>query len=187
MTALVRRESKTQAQRVLQKDLFDLTTNDLKGFDVIVGAFGERTPETLSQHQIPLKHLTDILSGANVHLIVVGDAGSLYVDGALTKQRADSPDFPNTFKPLVTNMAKTLAELHKRTDVKWTHISPAADFQADGKCPGSYQLGGEKVPYNAASKSQISYADYVIVITVVEEAEHTDGASIQKRIFAVEK
>ncbi|QUC03884.1 hypothetical protein [Atopobium sp. oral taxon 416] len=52
---------------------------------MIVGAFGERTPETLSQHQIPLKHLTDILSGANVHLIVVGDAGSLYVDGALTK------------------------------------------------------------------------------------------------------
>lgn len=53
MTALVRRESKTQAQHALQKDLFDLTTDDLKGFDVIVGAFGERTPETLSQHQIP--------------------------------------------------------------------------------------------------------------------------------------
>ena len=107
------------------------------------------------------------------------------MDGALTKQPADSPDFPNAFKPLVTNMAKALAGLHRRTDVKWTHISPAADFQADGKRPGSYQLGGEKVPYNAASKSQISYADYAI--TVVEEAEHTDGASIQKRIFAVEK
>lgn len=82
-------------------------------------------------------------------------------------------------------MAKALAELHKRTNIQWTYISPAANFQTDGKRPGSYQLGGEKVPYNAASKSQISYADYAR--TVVEEAEHTDGASIQKRIFAVEK
>lgn len=53
MTALVRRESKTQAQHALQKDLFDLTTNDLKGFDVIVGAFGERTPRPCRSTRSP--------------------------------------------------------------------------------------------------------------------------------------
>ena len=33
---------------------------------------------------------------------------------------------------------KALEGLHNRSDVKWTYISPAADFQADGKRTGSY-------------------------------------------------
>lgn len=40
VTAVVRGENKTEASQVITKDLFDLTAADLKGFDVVIDAFG---------------------------------------------------------------------------------------------------------------------------------------------------
>ena len=47
VTAVVRGENKTNAQHAIIKDLFDLTADDLKGFDAVVDAFGAWTPDTL--------------------------------------------------------------------------------------------------------------------------------------------
>ena len=65
VTAVVRGDNTTVAQEVLKKDLFDLTAADLKGFDVVIDAFGAWTEETLPQHSTSLKHLCDILSGTS--------------------------------------------------------------------------------------------------------------------------
>lgn len=40
VTAVVRSFNKSKAQKVIEKDLFDLTKEDLAGFDVVVDAFG---------------------------------------------------------------------------------------------------------------------------------------------------
>ncbi|SDP73475.1 hypothetical protein [Selenomonas ruminantium] len=40
VTAVVRGENKSVATKTISKDLFDLTIEDLKGFDVVVDAFG---------------------------------------------------------------------------------------------------------------------------------------------------
>lgn len=80
VTAVVRNENKSAAKSVISKDLFDLTTEDLKGFDAVVDAFGAWTPDALPQHSTTLKHLCDILSGTKTRLLVVGGAGSLYVN-----------------------------------------------------------------------------------------------------------
>ena len=168
VTAVVRGENRTVAKQVIKKDLFDLTADDLKDFDVVIDAFGAWTPETLPQHSTSLKHLCDILSGSSIRLLVVGGAGSLYVDPAHTAQVMDGVDFPDMFKPLATNMGKALDELRARSDVKWTYISPAADFQADGAKTGKYILGGEELTLNGKGESVISYADYAIAM--VDEA-----------------
>ena len=55
---------------------------------------------------------------------------------------ADGPDFPDMFKPLAAAMAKALSELRQRNDVKWTYISPAGDFQAEGERSGRSSSGG---------------------------------------------
>ena len=81
----------------VKKDLFDLTADDLKGFDAVVDAFGAWTEDTLGQHSTSLKHLCDILSGTDTRLLVVGGAGSLYVNQEHTAQVSDSPDFPDVF------------------------------------------------------------------------------------------
>lgn len=181
VTAIVREENRTAAKSVLMKDLFDLTATDLKDFDVVIDAFGAWTEDTLSQHSTSLKHLCDILSGTDTHLLVVGGAGSLYVNPEHTIRVMDGPDFPDIFKPLAAAQGKALEELRTRNDVKWTFISPAGDFRADGERTGKYLLAGEELTLNSKGESIISYADYAIAM--VDEA--ISGNNIQKRISVV--
>ena len=181
VTAIVRGENRSAAKNALVKDLFDLTNADLKGFDVVVDAFGAWTPETLPLHSASLKHLCDILSGTDTRLLVVGGAGSLYVNPEHSAQVMDGPDFPEVFKPLATNMGKALDELRRRDDVKWTYISPAGDFQAEGERTGKYILAGEELTLNGRGESIISYADYALAM--VDEA--VSGNHIRQRISVV--
>ncbi len=181
VTAFGRKENNTHAQTYVQKDLFDLTADDLKGFDAVVDAFGAWTEETLDQHSTSLKHLCEILSGTDTRLLVVGGAGSLYVNPEHTACVSDGPDFPDMFKPLAGAMAKALGELRERKDVKWTYISPAGDFRADGERSGKYILAGEELTLNSKGESIISYADYAIAI--IDEIEK--GNHIQQRISVV--
>ena len=181
VTAFVRGENRSAAKQAVVKDLFELTAADLKDFDVVVDAFGAWAPDVLPQHSASLKHLCDILSGTEVRLLVVGGAGSLYVDPEHSAQVMDGPDFPEMFKPLANAQGKALAELRQRSDVKWTFVSPACDFQADGERSGKYLLGGEELMLNARGESIISYADYAIAM--VDEA--TCGNHIRQRISVV--
>lgn len=181
VTAVVRGENKSAASKVIQKDLFDLTSADLECFDVVIDAFGAWTPETLPQHGTSLKHLCDLVSGKDIRLLVVGGAGSLYVNPEHTAQVMDGADFPDIFKPLASHMGKALDELRTRNDVKWTYISPAGDFQADGAKTGKYILGGEELTLNSKGESMISYADYAFAM--VDEA--AKGNHIQQRISVV--
>ena len=181
VTAIVRGENRSAAKNALVKDLFDLTNADLKGFDVVVDAFGAWTPETLPLHSASLKHLCDILSGTDTRLLVVGGAGSLYVNPEHSAQVMDGPDFPEVFKPLATNMGKALDELRGRDDVKWTYISPAGDFQTEGERTGKYIQAGEELTLNGRGESIISYADYAIAM--VDEA--MSGNHIRQRISVV--
>ncbi len=182
VTAAVRGENHSAAEKVIRKDLFELTAADLAGFDAVIDAFGAWTPETLPQHSTSLKHLCDILSGTETRLLVVGGAGSLYVNPEHTVQVMDGPDFPDVFKPLASNMGKALEELRARNDVKWTYVSPAGDFRADGAKTGSYLLGGEELVLNSRGESVISYADYAAAM--VDEA--VNGNHIHERISVVE-
>lgn len=183
VTAVIRGENKSAATKTLVKDLFDLTAADLRGFDAVVDAFGAWTPDTLDQHSATLKYLCDILSGTSARLLVVGGAGSLYVNPEHTATVAEGPDFPDMFKPLAAAMAKALGELRQRQDVRWTYISPAGDFQAEGERTGEYKLGGEELTLSSKGESIISYADYAIAMV----DEIVRGNHIQKRISVVRK
>ena len=183
VTAVVRGENKSALDKVITKDIFDIKADDLKGFDAVVDAFGAWTEDTLPLHSTSLKVLCDALSGTDTRLIVVGGAGSLYVNKEHTACVADGADFPDAFKPLAAAMAKALGELRERNDVKWTYISPAGDFQADGERTGEYILGGEELVLNDRGESIISYADYAIALV----DEITKGSHIQERISVVRK
>ena len=174
-------ENKTDAKTYIKKEIQELTREDLEGFDAVVDAFGAWTEETLPLYSVTTAHLADILSGTEVRLLIVGGAGSLYVNPEHTVTVMDTPDFPDAFKPLAAAMGKALGELRKRTDVKWTYISPAGDFQAEGERSGKYILGGEELTLNDRGESVISYADYAIAM--VDEIEK--GNHVQERISVV--
>ena len=183
VTAVVRGENKSAAPKAIVKDLFNLTAADLKGFDVVVDAFGAWTPDTIPQIPKAVSHLCDTLSGTAVRLVIVGGAGSLYVNGEHTLTVADGPDFPDAFKPLAAAHDEALKALRSRKDVRWTYVSPAGDFQAEGARTGAYTLGGEELVLNSKGESVISYADYAIALV----DEIVNGSHIGERISVVSK
>lgn len=181
VTAIVRGENKTTAKKQIIKDLYDLTPEDLAGFDAVVDAFGVFASEKMEEYQTSTKHLADILSKSPTRLLVVGGAGSLYVNSEHTVQLLDTPDFPEAFKPLASSMGKGLNLLKERDDVNWTYISPASDFQADGEKTGHYLLAGEELTLSSNGESVISYADYAVAI--IDEIEN--GKHFKERISVV--
>ena len=162
VTVAVRQANKTQASQVIIKDLFDLTAADVSNFDVVIEAFGAWAPEALPQHTSSLEHLAAILA-PNARLLVVGGAGSLYLDASHTAALKDSDGFPEAFKPLASAMGEGLARL-RTLDVDWTYLSPAADFVADGEKKGHYVIEGEVLTTDDKGVSQLSYADYATAV-----------------------
>lgn len=67
--------------------------------------------------------------------------------------------------------------------MKWTYISPAADFQAEGARTGEYILGGEELTLNEKGESIISYADFAVAMA----DEIAGGGHIRERISVVRK
>lgn len=183
VTAIVRTAGKItdKSVSVLEKDLFDLTAADLAPFDAVVDAFSA-SPGHEKDHQTSLAHLADILSGnQQTRLLVVGGAGSLYVDEQLTLQVIDTPDFPDAYKPTASNMRDAYLALKTRNDVNWTYFSPSAMFIPDAPRTGSYTLGKDRLLINSAGESTIGYADYAIAM--VDEIEQ--GKHIRQRFTAV--
>lgn len=174
-------ENKTAATDYVQKDIMDLTKEDLAGFDAVVDGFGAWKDEDQPMHIKTSQHLCDVLSGTDTRLLIVGGAGSLYVNPEHTVQVKDGADFPEIFMPLANAMGEELDKLRKRDDVNWTFISPAGDFQADGERTGKYILAGEELTLNSKGESIISYADYAIAM--VDEIE--SGNHIKERISVV--
>ncbi|MFS1664196.1 NAD(P)-dependent oxidoreductase [Streptococcus sp. zg-JUN1979] len=166
-------DNHSTAQEYVSKDLFDLNKADLAPFEVVINAFGAWTPETLDLHTKASMHLADILSGTKTRLLVVGGAGSLYVSDKHDVQLFETADFPKEYYPLAKAQAQALEALRERSDVEWTFISPAADFQAEGERTGRYIRAGEEFTLNSDGESVISYADYAIgFVDEIESGHH---------------
>lgn len=179
----VARSGESLASKTIAKDVFDIIYDDVKDCEVIIDALGFFEESKLPLHGKSLRHLCNILENQNNRLLVVGGAGSLYVDPEHKVQLLDTAEFPAMFKPLASAQAKTLEDLRKVDNVKWTFLSPAADFQAYGERTGEYKLGGEELTLNAKGESGISYADYAIAM--IDEAEN--ASYVGKRFSVVSK
>lgn len=176
VTAIVRNAAKVNAQdvKILEKSIFNLTSDDVLQFDVVVNAFGAPLGE--EQAHVDAGHaLIEALKGTDTRAIVVGGAGSLFVDEAKTIRVIDTPDFPDMFKPTANGQGRNLKELQETSDVKWTFVSPAGHFDPEGKRTGSYQLGKDNLILNAKGDSYVSYADYAIaVVDEIENPKHVN-------------
>ena len=181
VTAIVRnKEYKNSDVKVVYKDVFELSKADLAGFDAVISAFAAWTPETFGLHKKVAKHLADALSGTKTRLLVIGGAGTLYVDDKQTMVM-DTPSFPAGYMGVAKATAESFFELKGRSDVLWTYVSPAGDYDVNGARTGRYVLGGDNLILNSKNESYISYAD--LALAVIDELKN--GAFVQKRFTAV--
>ncbi len=174
VTAIVRDKSKLKdtSVAVIEKNILNLTQDDVKQFKVVVNAFGAPLGE--EQAHVDAGHaLIEAVKGKDTRIIVVGGAGSLYVDENKTVRLIDTPEFPDFVKPTAKGQGRNLQELQTTADITWTFLSPSAVFDAEGKRTGTYKSGKDQLLVNSKSESYISYADYAIaVLDEIENPQH---------------
>ncbi|MEF3307349.1 NAD(P)-dependent oxidoreductase [Paenibacillus sp. GYB004] len=172
VTAIVRNAANITIPQVavLEKNVFDLTSGDLNRFDVIVNAFAAPIGQEhlhVDAGNVLIKALQE---ATDTRLLVVGGAGSLFVDEAKTTRLVDTPQFPKEYHATATNQGKNLELLQLTDSINWTFLSPAAFFSPEGRRTGSYRLGKDHLLLNSKGDSYVSYADYAIA--VLDEIEH---------------
>lgn len=174
------KEYKNDAVKVVYKDVFELSKADLERFDAVISAFAAWTSETFPLHKKVAKHLADALSGTKTRLLVIGGAGTLYVDDKQTMVM-DTPSFPAGYMGVAKATAESFSELKGRSDVLWTYVSPAGDYDADSDRTGRYVLGNDRVILNSQNESYISYAD--LALAVIDKLKNRNF--VQERFTAV--
>lgn len=174
VTAIVRNASKLSNSNinVLEKEIYDITAEDLKNLDVVVNAFGAPLGEE-EAHVTAGRALIEALKGTDTRAIIVGGAGSLYVDKAQTTKLIDTPEFPEIFVPTAKGQGRNLQDLEATQGITWTFLSPSADFNTEGVRTGGYQSGKDNLLVNSNGNSYISYADFAIaILDEIENPQH---------------
>ncbi len=186
VTAIVRKASKVSNSdvNVIEKEIFDITSEDLKDLDLVVNAFGAPLGEE-EAHVTAGRALIEALKGTETRAIIVGGAGSLYVDEDQTIKLIDTPEFPDVFVPTAKGQGRNLQDLKNSEDITWTFMSPSADFNAEGARTGSYQSGKDNLLVNSNGNSYISYADFAIA--VLDEAENPQHKNERFTVVGEEK
>lgn len=143
---------------IIQKDIFALESSDLEGFDVVLDAFGEW--QDLSLHRKHIEHLSRIWSANLAPLLVVGGAGSLYMDSTHSTRLMDLPSFPSEYMGVARATAEVLDFLRAQDSMRWLYVSPAAEFDSESERIGAVRVLGEEFATNENGKSYITYAAY---------------------------
>ena len=164
VTGVVRREGAIEAIPTIVKDALQLTKQELTQFDVVVNATSAFTPDAYHLQTDLTLLLVKALANTNTRLIVVGGAGSLYVDEDHTVQLYDTPDFPEEYLGLAKAQGNAIDILRKFSNVDWTFFSPAADFDEKGVESKDYILGNENFILNKDGNSYISYETYAQIL-----------------------
>lgn len=174
VTAIVRNASKLSSSNIniLEKEIYDITSEDLKDLDVVVNAFGAPLGEEES-HVKAGRALIEALKETDTRAIIVGGAGSLYVDEAQTTKLIDTPEFPEIFVPTAKGQGRNLEDLKDSKGITWTFLSPSADFDAEGPKTKNYQAGKDNLLINSKGNSYVSYADFAFaLVDEIENPQH---------------
>lgn len=176
VTALARNQSGLTASDGLQVVTADVNDADsftqaIKGHDAVINAFnaGWQNPNLYDDFLKGSRAIQAGVKQAGVkRLIVVGGAGSLYIDG---QQLVDSPEFPSAFKAGATAARDYLNEIKEEKDIDWAFISPAIEMHpgTSGVRRGSYRLGKDNPVFDEQGKCVLSVED--LAVAIVDELE----------------
>ncbi len=144
----------------------------IKGNDVVLSAFnaGWSNPNIYDDFMKGSEAIQQAVKEAGVkRYVVIGGAGSLYIDG---QQIVDGDDFPESIKPGATAARNYLDVLKKETALDWTMFSPAINMHQGIKIgrTGKYRTGTDEPVFGADGESTLSVED--LAVAVVDELEN---------------
>lgn len=149
----------------------DALADALKGQDAIISAYnpGWTNPDYRKDFFDATNSILAAAKKAGVfRLLVVGGAGSLWMNGA---QLVDGPQFPEAYRGAAAAVRDYLEEMKKETELDWVFLSPAIEFgpAGDTERKGTYRTGLDEPVFDAENRSRISAAD--MAIAIVDEME----------------
>ena len=164
VTPIIRDANKLDysTKNLIEKSINELTTEDINSFDNVISAFG--VPMGNGEIHISIsKKLINIFEGTNIRLLIVGGAGSIYIDNNSKKKLIDTGDLPNDVQKTAEGQNISL-QLLRESDVNWSYFSPSANFDKDGLKTGNYKFGNNVLLKNNLGKSYLSYSHAALAI-----------------------
>lgn len=187
VVALVRDPAKLAAQshlKVVQADVLDAAQvqSAVAGSDAVLSAYnaGWTNPNIYDDFMRGSRAILQGVKAAGVkRYLVVGGAGSLYVNG---QQLVDAPDFPAAIKPGASAARDMYTELQKESTLDWTLLSPAVGFhggsaaQSKGRT-GQYRTGQDAPLMQADGQpGDISVQDLAVaLVDALEQHNHSQS------------
>ncbi len=176
VTAIVRNAENLKPQTgltILKGDATDVDklAGAIQGNSTVISAFnaGWTNPNLYEDFLNGSKAIQDGVKKSGIkRLLVVGGAGSLFIDG---KQLVDTPEFPAAYKAGATAARDYLNELKQETELDWVFLSPAIEMHpgTSGIRKGTYRTGTENPVFNEEGRSIISVED--LAMAIVDEIE----------------
>ena len=181
VTALARHPDKLAARdhlKVVKADV--LKAQDVQaavsGADAVVSAYnsGWTNPNIYNDFMTGSRAIVAGTKAAGVkRYLVVGGAGSLYING---QQLVDSPDFPAAIKPGATAARDMLTELQTESSLDWTLLSPpiAMHLGDRGERTAHYRTGkDEPLMQPDGQPGTISVSDLAVaLVDSLEQGTH---------------
>ncbi len=173
VVAIARNASSLDTNENLTK--VDLDINDINvlaeelkrnNVDVVVSSFnaGWTNPNLYNDFLQGSKDIESAVEKAGIkRLIVIGGAGSLYIDG---KQLVDSPSFPAEYRQGATAARDYSNILKANTVLDWTFFSPAIEMNQTIKTgrTGTYRTNVNSPVFDGDGRSILSVEDLAVAI-----------------------
>lgn len=177
VTAIVRDLSKLEQQQGLFIEQGDINQTEelaelLVGHDIVLSAYnpGWTNPNIYNDFIAGAKSIESATEQAGIkRLLVIGGAGSLYIDG---HQLVDGPNFPAEYKPGASAARDYFNILKNNTTLEWTFVSPAIEMHpgiTTGRT-GQFRLGSDSPVFNEKHRSILSVQD--LAVAVIDEVEN---------------
>lgn len=178
--AIARNIEKAEPKMNVEVKSIDINNSDdlkrtIECADAVISAFnaGWTNPHLYHDFIKGAENIQKAVAEAGVkRFIVVGGAGSLYVDG---KQLVDGADFPENIKPGATAARDYLEILKKENNLDWTYFSPAIEMHPGIEIgrTGHYRLGLESPVFDENGHSVLSVEDVAVVVAdELEQNKH---------------
>lgn len=152
---------------ILEKDLFELTIDDLKDIDVVFSAFGSGFSCDPVINQKAFEKYIELFEGSSKSLFAIAGAGCLYTDHTHQMLEYEAPHASKRLYPISQYTTKGVEELIKHKEIKWTVICPSRKFDANGPYTGDCLIGKDReIIFNEDGESYVTYED--VADTIVQ-------------------
>lgn len=182
VTAIIRNRGKvaTPDLQLMEKDAFDLTVEDITKFDVVISAVGFEQSKTEDYVRLGHHYINIFQEAPHVRLILVGNAGSLFIDEQRKLWVVDHGKMPNLLKTSALAQTISLMDFVGRDNVNFSVATPALFFDAAGAKSGQYKFAGDTIAVNDKGYSYVTYYDFASAIL-----DEVENPRFEKQQFSV--